>query len=64
MEQDPSLANEIFLDTDPTTGIRSGARWKEELRRANARCEAVICLLSRHWESQCCCQAANTALAG
>ncbi|MEZ0343164.1 toll/interleukin-1 receptor domain-containing protein, partial [Mycobacterium sp. pV006] len=49
--QDPPLANEIFLDVDPDTGLRAGSRWKEALRQANARCEAVICLLSRHWEA-------------
>ena len=34
---------------DPHTGIRPGARWKEALLKANARCEAVICPLSKHW---------------
>ena len=50
-EQDPPLANEIFLDIDPDSGLRTGTRWKDALRRANARCEAVICLLSRDWEA-------------
>ncbi len=49
--QDPPLANEIFLDVDPESGLRTGTRWKDALRRANARCEAVICLLSTNWES-------------
>ncbi|MBO0677393.1 TIR domain-containing protein [Mycolicibacterium sp. S2-37] len=49
-EQDPPLANEIFLDLDPASGLRTGTRWKDALRRANARCEAVICLLSPDWE--------------
>ena len=49
--QDPPLANEIFLDVDPDTGLRAGSRWKEALRQANARCEAVICLLSAKWEA-------------
>jgi hypothetical protein len=43
------LAEEIFLDLDPHTGIRPGERWKEALNQANTRCEAVICLLSKHW---------------
>jgi WD40 repeat protein len=47
--QDARLANEIFLDLDPATGIRSGMRWKEALRQASTRCEAVICLLSANW---------------
>lgn len=51
IEQDSSLADEIFLDLDPVTGIQPGERWKEALRRSNARCEAVICLLSRDWEA-------------
>ncbi|HEX3545780.1 MAG TPA: TIR domain-containing protein [Mycobacterium sp.] len=49
IEQDPRLANEIFLDLDPDTGIRSGMRWKEALRQASTRCEAVICLISPNW---------------
>ncbi|APE15880.1 hypothetical protein BOH72_12270 [Mycobacterium sp. WY10] len=50
-EQDPPLANEIFLDIDPNSGLQTGTRWKEALRRANARCEAVVCLLSANWEA-------------
>ncbi|WP_242702181.1 nSTAND1 domain-containing NTPase, partial [Arthrobacter cavernae] len=54
--QDPGLAEEIFLDLDPVTGIQPGERWKEALRRSNARCEAVICLLSDHWEASAECR--------
>ena len=49
VEQEPGLAEEIFLDLDPHTGIRPGERWKQALQQANTRCEAVICLLSKHW---------------
>jgi len=49
VEQEPGLAEEIYLDLDPHTGIRPGERWKEALNRASTRCEAVICLLSKHW---------------
>src|SRR6478609_6320256 len=49
VEQEPGLAEEIYLDLDPHTGIRPGERWKQALQQANARCEAVICLLSEHW---------------
>jgi WD40 repeat protein len=49
IEHEPGLAEEIFLDLDPHTGIRPGERWKEALNQANTRCEAVICLLSKHW---------------
>jgi WD40 repeat protein len=51
VEQDPPLANEIFLDTDPDAGMRPGERWKNQLISANSRCEAVICLLSANWEA-------------
>jgi WD40 repeat protein len=46
----PELATEIFLDVSAETGLRPGQRWKEALRQANDRCEAVICLLSHNWE--------------
>lgn len=56
IENEPSLDNEIFLDfTD--TGIEAGQRWKEALRQASNRCEAVICLLSQHWENSAHCKA-------
>jgi WD40 repeat protein len=51
IEQTPPLANEIFLDVDPDSGLQTGIRWKDALRQANARCEAVICLLSENWEA-------------
>jgi len=54
-EQNPRLANEIFLDLDPDAGIRTGERWAAALQRANARCEAVVCLLSNEWESRVEC---------
>ena len=50
-DQDPALRDEIFLDVDPGTGLMPGVRWRDELFRANSRCEAVICLLSSHWEA-------------
>jgi len=50
IEQEPGLADEIFLDLDPHTGIQPGQRWKEALQQASSRCEAVICLLSADWE--------------
>ena len=49
VEQEPGLAEEIFLDLDPHTGIRPWERWRQALQQANTRCEAVICLLSKHW---------------
>ncbi|HUO39805.1 MAG TPA: TIR domain-containing protein, partial [Mycobacterium sp.] len=56
IEHEPGLAEEIFLDLDPHTGIRPGERWRQKLQQANARCEAVICLLSKHWEASRECQ--------
>jgi TIR domain len=56
-EREPGLAEEIFLDLDPHTGIRPGERWRQALQQANARCEAVICLLSKNWLNSHECQA-------
>jgi hypothetical protein len=57
IEQDPPLANEIFLDLHRRTGIQPGNKWKDALRQASARCEAVICLLSANWEASSDCKA-------
>ena len=57
VEQEPGLAEEIFLDLDRDAGIAPGERWKRALRQANERCEAVICLLSTQWESSSECLA-------
>jgi WD40 repeat protein len=57
VEQEPGLAEEIFLDLDRDAGIAPGERWKRALRQANERCEAVICLLSAQWESSSECLA-------
>jgi WD40 repeat protein len=54
--KDPALRDEIFLDVDPVTGILPGVRWREELKRASSRCEAVICLLSANWEASTECR--------
>ena len=56
VEQEPGLADDIYLDLDPRTGIRPGTRWKQALQQANARCEAVICLLSTNWEASAECK--------
>jgi hypothetical protein len=48
-EQRPQLSNEIFLDIDPESGLRLGARWKGRQFKSNSRCEAVICLISQSW---------------
>src|SRR5271165_2402320 len=47
--------DDIFLDFDPERGITAGQRWKEELRKANSRCEVVLALISKEWlESDWC----------
>ena len=45
VDQDPPLANEIFLDSDPQHGIRAGRKWKDELHRAMVSCEAPPCVV-------------------
>ena len=48
-EQRPELANEIFLDIDPETGLRLGELWDAKLLTINSRCEYLICLVSKNW---------------
>jgi WD40 repeat protein len=48
-EQRPELADEIFLDIDPNTGLELGWEWKEQLVLRNSVCEWLICLVSRGW---------------
>ena len=52
----PELATEIFIDIGAETGLRPGQKWQEALRQASDRCEAVICLLSRNWQSSDYCR--------
>jgi hypothetical protein len=52
----PELATEIFIDIGAETGLRLGQQWQEALRQASDRCEAVICLLSRNWQSSDYCR--------
>ena len=51
----PSLRGGIFLDVDAETGLTPGTRWKSQLFQAVDRCEAVLCLLSPHWEQSSEC---------
>jgi WD40 repeat protein len=57
VEQQPGLAGNIFLDSDEKAGIPQGVRWRDALRRAITRCEAVICLTSRNWHASTECVA-------
>src|ERR671933_225635 len=44
-----------FLDISPETGLSPGERWRDELKKAADRCEAVLCLVSSAWlESKEC----------
>ena len=56
-ESEPGLVGEIFLDVDRASGLRTGVRWSEALWKANARCEAVICLVSTGWVASKECHA-------
>ncbi|WP_327098924.1 TIR domain-containing protein [Nocardia vinacea] len=57
VDQQPGLAGDIFLDLDEKSGIGQGVRWRDALRRAMTRCEAVICLTSRDWHASTECVA-------
>lgn len=56
VDQNPPLAEDIFLDVDPTVGLHAGDRWKDALTQATARCEAVICLWSKSWHQSTECR--------
>ena len=46
----PELANEIFLDLDPKTGMKvGGPPWKPQLVQQEFSSETVVCLLSAAW---------------
>lgn len=55
--EDQGWKDEVFLDLDPVSGIKSGTRWKEALAQANVRCEAIICLTSPAWVNSAECVA-------
>ena len=53
---DSALALKTWLErAEP--GIPAGVRLYEALRRANDRCEAVICMVSKHWDASHECRA-------
>ncbi|WP_194853204.1 toll/interleukin-1 receptor domain-containing protein [Nocardia sp. SYP-A9097] len=49
IERDQALADEVFLDVDSSAGIAAGLQWKDALRVAVSRCEALVCLVSTDW---------------
>jgi len=51
VQHDPSLERQIFLDTDIKTGMRGGEQWTVTLHRNLASCQALLCLISKNWET-------------
>ena len=49
--------NDLFLDLDPERGLKAGERWQEALKRAAARCELVVFLVSPVWAASKWCLA-------
>ena len=41
--------DDTFLDIDAKEGLSPGERWKDALKNAADRCEAVLCLVSPTW---------------
>lgn len=54
---DPSLEDEIFLDTSRKSGMRGGEKWRLTLLRNLASCQALLCLISKDWEASKECHA-------
>ncbi|MEQ9316834.1 MAG: TIR domain-containing protein, partial [Henriciella sp.] len=47
--EDNGWDDDVFVDVDPQFGIAGGSSWREALRAASNRCEAILLLLSRNW---------------
>jgi WD40 repeat protein len=48
--------DDVFLDIDAKDGLSPGERWKDALRTAADRCEAVLCLVSPTWLASAECK--------
>jgi len=48
--------DDVFLDIDAREGLSPGERWKDALRSAADRCEAVLCLVSPTWLASAECK--------
>lgn len=48
--------DDFFLDIDVKQGLSPGERWKDALRTAADRCEAVLCLVSPTWLASAECK--------
>lgn len=55
--QDPSLKNQMFLDTGREAGMVGGEKWRATLRRNLASCQALLCLISKNWDASKECHA-------
>jgi tetratricopeptide (TPR) repeat protein len=41
--------DDVFLDVDPESGLAPGEYWRQALRAAADRCQAVLCLITPEW---------------
>lgn len=48
--------DDVFLDIDARDGLSPGERWKDALRTAADRCEAILCLVSPTWLASAECK--------
>ena len=48
--------DDVFLDIDAKDGLSPGERWKDALRVAADRCEAILCLVSPTWLASAECK--------
>ena len=48
--------DDTFLDIDAKDGLSPGERWKDALKNAADRCEAVLCLVSPTWLASAECK--------
>ena len=46
---------QLFLDSDPKSGIRAGAKWEKELYERLKDCRALIVLCSPRWRASQWC---------
>jgi TIR domain len=47
--------DDVFLDLDPHTGLAPGENWRQALRAAADRCQAVLCLITPEWRASNWC---------
>jgi tetratricopeptide (TPR) repeat protein len=47
--------DDVFLDVDPESGLAPGEYWRQALRAAADRCQAVLCLITPEWLASSWC---------